>query len=111
MTDGGLRQDLSRALLIVWMVLGAGTGSAALAPLVLPSSFLFGLFPACPSKAAGFECIVCGMTTAFVRIGNGDLAGALRAHSGSLAVYSAFVLNFCAAAAYTMMRAKPHANT
>jgi hypothetical protein len=111
MTDGGLRRDLPRALLLVWLVLGAATGFAALAPLVLPSPFLLRLFPVCPSKAAGFECVLCGMTTAFVRIGSGDLAGALRAHRGSVAVYCAFVLNFCGAAAYTMMRAKPHANT
>jgi hypothetical protein len=111
MTDGGLRRDLPRALSLVWLVLSAATGFAALAPLVLPSAFLLGLFPVCPSKAAGFECVLCGMTTAFVRIGSGDVAGALRAHGGSLAVYCAFVLNFCAAAAYTMMRAKTHANT
>ena len=111
MTDGGLRRDLPRALLFVWLVLGAITGIAALAPLVLPSSLLLGVFPVCQAKAAGFECLLCGMTTAFVRIGSGDLAGALRAHGGSLAVYCAFLLNFCGAAAYTMMRAKPHANT
>jgi hypothetical protein len=110
MTDGGLRRDLPRALVLVWLVLGAVTGLTALAPLVLPSSFLLGLFPSCPSKAAGFECTLCGMTTAFVLIGTGDYAGALRAHGGSVAVYGAFVLNFCAAAAYTMMRAKRHAN-
>ena len=111
MTDGGLRRDLPRAFLLVWLAVGAVTGLAVLAPLVLPSSFLLGVFPVCPSKAAGFECILCGMTTAFVRIGSGDLAGALQAHGGSVAVYCGFVLNFCAAAAYTMMRAKRHANT
>jgi hypothetical protein len=111
MTDGGLRRDLPRALVLVWLLLGAVTGLAALAPLVLPSDFLLGLFPICPAKAAGSECILCGMTTAFVSIGSGDFAGALRAHGGSLAVYCVFVLNFCGAAAYTMMRAKRHANT
>jgi hypothetical protein len=110
MTDGGLRRDVPRAFLVVWLVLGAVTGLVAVAPLVLPSSFLLGLFPTCPARAAGGECVLCGMTTAFVLIGSGEFAGALRAHGGSVAVYGAFVLNFCAAAAYTMMRAKRHAN-
>jgi hypothetical protein len=110
MTDGGLRRDLPLALVLVWLVLGAVTGLVALAPLVLPASFLLNLFPACPTKAAGGECILCGITTAFVLIGSGDFAAALRAHGGSVAMYGAFVLNFCAAAAYTMMRAKRHAN-
>ena len=105
-----LRHDFRRALRYVWLILGCISGLVLIAPLVLPSDFLFALFPICPAKAAGGKCFFCGMTTAFVRIGQGDLMGAKSSNSGSLPLYLGLVLNFTAATAYTMMRVIRHAN-
>jgi hypothetical protein len=110
MPADGLLHDSQKALRYVWLVLACISGLALVAPLVLPSDFLFTLFPVCQAKAAGGECFFCGMTTAFVRIGQGDLTGAQSANKGSLLLYLGLALNFTAAAAYTMMRVIRHAN-
>jgi hypothetical protein len=102
--------DLQRALRYVWLILACISGLALIAPLTFSSDFLFGLFPVCQAKAAGGECFFCGMTTAFVRIGQGDLTGAQSANRGALPLYFGLAVNFTAAAAYTMMRVIRHAN-
>ncbi len=107
----GLRRDLAQALRLVWLVVGVITGALAAAPFVLPSQWMLGLFPACPAKLAGSECVLCGMTTAFVQLGSLDWAAAAASHRWSILLYLCFVLNFCGALAYTIVRAKRHANT
>ena len=58
----------------------------------------------------GRPCPSCGMTTAFLRIGEGDLSGAAASNSGSILLYAGMALNFAAAFAYTMLRVLRHAN-
>jgi hypothetical protein len=110
MASDGLSDDLSRALRIVWLLLGAGCGIAVITPLILPPDLLLGWFPICAAKAAGGRCILCGMTTAFMRIGAGDLPGAASANSGAIALYTVMALNFITVIAYTMFRVIRHAN-
>jgi hypothetical protein len=110
MPSDGFRNDFQQAIQYVWLILGCVSGLAILAPLVLSPDFVFSLFPVCQAKAAGGECVLCGMTTAFVRIGQGDLPGAQSANSGALLLYSGLALNFLGAASYTMMRVIRHAN-
>ena len=78
-----------------------------------PSESLFGIFPVCAAKAAGGQCLLCGMTTAFVHIGSRTIWTAARqANGGSLFFYTALTLNFVAVLlAYTMMRVFRHANS
>ena len=111
MTQSGLRSDLPRALRVVWLILALVGGAAVLAPLFLPASFLFNVFPICSAKAAGSSCILCGMTTAFVSIGEGDFAAAQSANAAALPFYFLLVMNFTGAAAYTIMRVKRHASS
>lgn len=111
MPDESLRQHLPRALKIVWLIIGFVSGFLILAPFVFPADSLFGLFPVCAAKAAGGRCLLCGMTTAFVHVGEGDLIAARQANGGSLLLYAALTLNFGAALAYTMMRVIRHANS
>ena len=111
MASDGLTDDISQALRIVWLILGAVCGFVIAAPLILPSDLLLGWFPICAAKAAGGRCFLCGMTTAFVRIGEGDLTGALLANSGSIALYTVMAVNFTAVVAYTMFRVIRHANS
>jgi hypothetical protein len=109
MASDSLTEDISQALRIVWLILGAVCGLVVLAPLLLPADLLLGSFPVCGAKAAGGQCFLCGMTTAFVRIGAGDVSGAMAANSGSIILYSALGLNFAAVLAYTMFRVIRHA--
>jgi hypothetical protein len=111
MTDPGLRRDVPQALRIVWLILGAISGALVIAPFVLPSQLLFGVFPICAAKAAGSSCFFCGMTTAFVEIGRGDWAGAYHANAGALPLFGALLVNFAGSCTYTIMRVLPHANT
>ena len=111
MTAQGLRYDLPQALRIVWLVIGTISGIVVVAPFFLSPSFLFNLFPICAAKAAGSSCLLCGMTTAFVSIGQHDWQGASSANPGSIALFGALLLNFLAVATYTMMRVIRHANT
>ena len=110
MPADGLRQDFQDALRYVWLILGCVSAFAVIAPLVFPSETLSNVFPVCQAKAAGGQCLFCGMTTAFVRIGQGDLTGARSANSGPYGLYLGLALNFMACAAYTMMRVIRHAN-
>lgn len=111
MPDEGFRETLTRAIVIVWLVVGLFSGLLVAAPLVASSNSLQDVFPVCAAKAAGGQCALCGMTTAFIHIGEGDWNSALRANGGSLALYSALTLNFGLAFAYTMWRVIRHANS
>jgi hypothetical protein len=110
MVFDGLREDLPKALKIVWLIAAGVCGLAVIAPLVFPSSLLVGWFPVCAAKAAGGRCILCGMTTAFLHIGEGDLSGATAANSNSILLFAAMSLNFASAVTYTMLRVLRHAN-
>jgi hypothetical protein len=83
----------------------------AVTPFVLPPGVLSALAPECRAKAAGGSCALCGMTTAFLHIGSGDVERARSAHAGSLALWILFVMNFIAAAAYlTVALMRKHRN-
>jgi hypothetical protein len=110
MPDESFRDQFSRALRIVWLIVGFVSGLAVVSPFFAPAESLFSIFPICAAKAAGGQCLLCGMTTAFVNIGTGDLSAARQANGGSVYLYSALALNFVAALAYTMMRVIRHAN-
>lgn len=111
MTERGFRGDLSYALRIVWLILSIVSGLAVLSPLFLSPSFVFRLFPVCQAKLTGSSCVLCGMTTAFVSIGQGDFAAAQTANPASLTLYFTLLLNFMMGTAYTIMRVKRHASS
>jgi hypothetical protein len=98
-----LRTDLPRALRSAWLILTFIALAAIVAPLVVPYEVLYGLFPECEARARGDACPFCGMTTAFISLSRGDIAAARESNAGSLAVYGAILVNFAAAAAYSIM--------
>jgi hypothetical protein len=110
MAFDGLRQDLRQAFKIVWLIVAGVCGLVVLVPFLLPSQLMSGWFPVCAAKAAGGQCSFCGMTTAFMRIGEGDLPGAAAANAGSILLFTGMALNFAAGVAYTMLRVLRHAN-
>ena len=97
-----LRAAWKPALIAVWLVLSIALAAAALAPFVAPAETLYGLFPECQARRRGMTCALCGMTTAFVSISRGDIAGAQSSNSGSVALWSFSVLNFAGATAYSI---------
>ena len=91
------RDQFPRALRIVWLIIGFVSGFAVISPfLVALLSHFSASSPICAAKAAGGQCLLCGMTTAFVQIGGGDLDAARQANGGSLFLYTALALNFVA---------------
>lgn len=96
--------DLRKAVKVVWLILSVVGMLAVVAPVVLPEQAVLGLFPVCSAKARGSSCVLCGMTTAFVRLAHGDWRGAVDANPGAPALYVTFALNFLAAAAYSLTR-------
>jgi hypothetical protein len=105
-----LRADLGPALTSTWLILSGVMGVAAATPFVVPAEVLYGLFPECPSRLRGSACALCGMTTAWVHIASGDRASAVQANAASVPLWTASVLNFGVAVAYSivMLRRRRH---
>lgn len=86
--------DLRVSLIVSWLIVTALTVPVIAAPFLVPASELFALAPKCEWKAKyGRECVLCGMTTAFVRIAEGDLDGAQRANRGSVLLFAGMAAN------------------
>ena len=100
MSSGSLRGDLPRALTAVWLLLSAVFVLAALAAFIVPAEYLHSALPVCAARQRGEPCIFCGMTTAYLRIAEGDLSGASGANAAALPLYFGSWLNFAAAFTY-----------
>jgi hypothetical protein len=104
MSSGSLLADLPRALMAVWLLLSAVFAAAAVAPFILPAETLESLFPACAARLRGQPCIFCGMTTAYIRIAEGDWTGAATANAGAMPLYAGSLVNFALAFAYCVCK-------
>jgi hypothetical protein len=86
--------DLKAALRIVWIAIGSVVLATLLAPWILTPAQIAAVTPKCEWKARyGTECILCGMTTAFIAIAHGRFSEAERSNRGSIPLYAGFVLN------------------
>lgn len=92
------------ALLIVWVVVSSALMAAVLAPYVLSSDAIQSLVPVCEAKLRGSSCVLCGMTTAYIRLAALDVRGAAEANRYSLALWAGSILNFAATKAYILFR-------
>ena len=101
--------DIRKGLTITWVILAMVLMVAVLAPFVLPEQTLFSLFPPCEARLRGEACVLCGMTTAYVRLAKGDFAGAIEANRYSAGLWLASIANFAAAKAYILFRLLRHA--
>jgi hypothetical protein len=104
MSSGTLRTDLPRALRAAWFAVAAFFAISALLPSLLPAETLHDVLPACSARLRGQSCMLCGMTTAYLRIAEGDLAGATAANAGALPLYFGSWLNFALASAYCLFK-------
>jgi hypothetical protein len=98
-----LRADVKPALTSTWLIVSGVMAAAAAAPFVLPAEVLYGLASECPAGLRGSPCLLCGMTTAWVHIAQGDLASAQHSNAGSIPLWTVAVLNFVVAVAYSIM--------
>jgi hypothetical protein len=74
-------------------------------PVVAPPDAITAVAPQCVRKARlGSECPGCGLTTAFVRIGEADWDGAAQANAAGIPLFGAFVLNSMLAAGWCVRR-------
>lgn len=96
--------DLRSAVFASWLIVSVLLMLAVLAPFVLPAETVFGIAPACEARLRGESCVLCGMTTAYVRLAAGDYGGALESNQWSLAVWLASIANFTVAKAYLLIK-------
>jgi len=82
------------ALMATWVVISTVMMLAVLTPFVLPADRVYGMFPACEARLRGEPCVLCGMTTAWVLLAQGNLGGALESNRWSLALWGASIVNF-----------------
>lgn len=78
---------------IVWCVLSCVILVLIVVPLVVPASWIGPLIPQCSAKARGGKCALCGMTTAFYHIANGEFAKASHTNHYSISLYFIFLSN------------------
>jgi hypothetical protein len=96
--------QLRTALLGVWFVITAVTSAPLVVTLYAPS--LAAGLPQCEAKRVGSKCPLCGMTTAFLLISQGDVGVAQSHHRGSVPLYAGIALNAAGAALFVWKRLK-----
>jgi hypothetical protein len=87
-------KQLKFSIITSWLVLSAGVFFILVIPHIVPNDTILDLLPTCEWKAKyNKECALCGMTTAFLRISDGEYKEAYEANKGSIILYGAFLLN------------------
>lgn len=90
---------------IAWLIVSAVCLATILAPFVLSGETIGRLLPACEWKRRyGVECVLCGMTTSFLRLSHGHVSDAFRANRGGPFLYALFAIDSLAAIAFAMVR-------
>ena len=84
--------ELKNAIYIVWYIISLII-LIILVMAVLNPTRLISEIPVCQYKLEGNECCFCGMTRAFLAIGNTNFQTAQRLNSGSLLLFIMFLLN------------------
>jgi hypothetical protein len=105
MADRRRASDLRIAAVTVWLIVSAVILAGQVALAFVPESAILraGAALEWPRHEPG-SCVLCGMTTAFLAIARGDLAGARAAHPWSIALFAVFVVNGVAAVVFSVAR-------
>lgn len=91
-----LNKDVKKALFITWFILTL----ICTATLVIPFSFsrdqVLENAPVCISKSKyNQECALCGSTTAFIEISQGNFKKAHELNRASIPIFVVFLINLC----------------
>lgn len=88
------QDEVRRSFSIAWLVVSLAILLVLTAPFVLSADEIANLMPVCERKARyKQECPLCGMTTSFILISQGNFKAALETNKGSLLLYGGFVAN------------------
>jgi hypothetical protein len=83
----------------VWFAVTIPTAATVIAPLIVPDRVIAAVTPVCESKRVyGRECILCGATTAFLAISDGEWRRAAELNRGAIPLYALFAANAVGAA-------------
>lgn len=86
--------EFRKALYWSWLIVSVPLLAAITLPLIAPETMIDSVTPRCFWKTRfGWECPACGLTTAFIHIGQGKWLNATNSNKGSIPLYWAFVLN------------------
>ena len=89
-----------KVALYVWLIFSAATLPALALPFVPGAEGVTSALPRCEAKVNGSSCFLCGMTTAFYRIGEGRFSEAQTLNAGAVPLFIFFTLNAIAATVY-----------
>lgn len=85
---------VKRSLFLAWLSMSLIVLPVLIAPLVLPAETILRLEPVCEWKAKyNKECVLCGMSRAFIRIAQGEFSQAASLNRGSIPFYFGLVAN------------------
>jgi hypothetical protein len=99
------RAQLAAGLIGTWLIVSVPLLASVVLPVVAPAETVAAMAPKCVRRAQlGRDCPGCGLTTAFVRIGEADWDGAAHANAAGMPLFGAFVLNSIVAAAWCVRR-------
>jgi hypothetical protein len=88
------KKELVFVFTVVWFVVSGVILMLLVTPFVVPGEIILQAAPKCEWKVKyNKECPVCGITTAFIRISNGEFHEALISNKYSLTVYFIFAMN------------------
>jgi hypothetical protein len=83
------RQQLRQAAIAVWVILSCVLGALAIAPYILSQETLRHIVPECSAKAnGGAGCVLCGMTSAYIKIAHGEWRAAMELNHGAIPLYA-----------------------
>lgn len=89
-----IRDDIVKALVIIWIMVGILSFLFLITPFLLSPEVLYAATPECFWKIRyGKPCPLCGMTHAFILLSNGNIEEALNSNPYCLILYKVFLLN------------------
>ena len=85
--------------IVVWIIISIVTAAILILPLIITDQLILEISPTCSSiKKYNKDCIMCGMTRAFIQISHANFLSAQRLNKGSIVLYCSFLSNlilFC----------------
>jgi hypothetical protein len=91
-------QQLCQAAMAVWIILSCVLGALAISPYIFSQDILRHIVPECSAKAnGGVGCVLCGMTSAYIKIAHGEWRAAMELNHGAIPLYAVSLGSFISA--------------
>ncbi|MNL10126.1 hypothetical protein D3C87_1309180 [compost metagenome] len=90
------KKDVKIALFFTWFILTIICAATLVIPFLFSKDKVLGNTPVCISKSKyNQECMLCGSTTAFIEISEGNFKNAYNLNRGSVVIFAVFFINLC----------------